>query len=77
MKKFRNLPIQQKMLLMTLFICGVVLVVAITALFVFQVISFRSSFQRDNSTLAAIIANNSAGAMAFRDDGAAAEVVNS
>lgn len=77
MKKFRNLPIQQKMLLMTLCICGVVLVVAITALFVFQVISFRSSFQRDNSTLAAIIANNSAGAMAFRDDGAAAEVVNS
>ena len=77
MKKFRNLPLQQKMLLMTLFICGLVLVVATTALFVFQVISFRSNFLRDNSTLAAIIANNSAGAMAFRDDETANEVVDS
>src|ERR1017187_6510152 len=77
MKHFRNLPIQKKMLLMTLLICGVVLLVAIAALFVFQVLNFRSNFQRDNSTLAAIIANNSAGAMAFKDDVAATEVVGS
>jgi PAS domain S-box-containing protein len=77
MKRFRNLPIQRKMLLMTLLICGTVLLVAIAALFVFQVINFRSNFQRDNSTLAAIIANNSAGAMAFKDDGVATEVVGS
>src|SRR5450631_4234370 len=77
MKRFRNLPIQRKMLLMTLLICGAVLLVAIVALFVFQVLNFRSNFQRDNSTLAAIIANNSAGAMAFKDDAAAAEVLSS
>ena len=77
MKSFRNLPIQQKMLVMTLFICGVVLVVATAALFLFQVVIFRSDFLRDNSTLAEIIANNSAGAVAFRDDAAATEVVDS
>ena len=77
MKKFRNLPIQKKMLMMTLLICGAVLLVAITALFVFQVLNFRSNFQHDNSTLAAIIADNSAGAMAFKDDVAATEVLDS
>ncbi len=77
MKKFRNLPIQRKMLWMTMLICGVVLLVAISAIFVFQVVNFRSSFQHDNSTLAAIIADNSAGAMAFKDDATAAEVLGS
>jgi len=77
MKRFRNLPIKQKMLAMTLLICGTVLVVAVAALFVFQVLNFRSNFERDNSTLAKIIANNSAGAMAFKDDAAATEVVRS
>lgn len=77
MKLFRNLPIRQKMLAMTLLICGTVLVVAIAALFIFQVLNFRSNFQRDNSTLATIIANNSTAAMSFKDDTAAAEVVGS
>ena len=37
MKPFRDLPIQQKMLVMTLLICGAVLCVAIAALFSFQI----------------------------------------
>ncbi len=77
MKRFRNFPIQRKMLVMTLLICGTVLLVAIAALFVFQVLNFRSNFERDNSTLAVIIANNSTAAMAFTDDTAATEVVRS
>ena len=75
MKLFRDFPIQQKMLVMTLLICGAVLCVAIAALFIFQVLNFRSSFQRDTATLAVIIANNSTAAMAFNDDKAATEVV--
>jgi PAS domain S-box-containing protein len=75
MKIIRNLPIQKKMLVMTLTICGAVLCVAIAALFVFQVLNFRSNFQRDTDTLAVIIANNSTAAMAFKDDQAATEVV--
>src|SRR5664280_2628851 len=77
MKSSRDLPIQQKMLVMTLLICGAVLCVAITALFTFQVLNFRSNFQRDTATLAAVIANNSTAAMAFKDDEAATEVVGS
>jgi PAS domain S-box-containing protein len=77
MKPFRDLPIQKKMLLMTLLICGAVLLVAIVALFTFQVLNFRSSFQRDTATLAAIIANNSTAALAFKDAKAGAEVVGS
>jgi PAS domain S-box-containing protein len=77
MKHFRNFPIQRKMLVMTLLICGAVLTVAIVALFVFQVLNFRSTFQRDNSTLAVIIANNSAASMMFKDEEAATEVVRS
>lgn len=77
MKRFRNFPIQQKMLVMTLLICGAVLVVAIVALFVFQVLNFRSNFQRDISTLAEITANQSTAAVGFKDDTTAMEVVSS
>ena len=77
MKPYRDLPIQQKMLVMTVLICGAVLCVAIAALFTFQFLNFRSNFQRDTATLAVIIANNSTAAMAFKDEKAAAEVVGS
>jgi PAS domain S-box-containing protein len=75
MKRFRNFPIQQKMLVMTLLICGAVLLVAIAALFIFQVLNFRSNFQRDATTLAVIIAKNSTAAMAFKEDTSATEMV--
>lgn len=77
MKRFLNLPIQRKMLEITLLICGAVLLVAIVVLFLFQVLNFRSNFQRDASALATIIANNSAGAVAFRSEADAAEMVRS
>jgi PAS domain S-box-containing protein len=73
--QFQDLPIQRKMLGMTLLICGAVLCVAIVALFTFQVLNFRSNFQRDTATLAVIIANNSTAALAFNDDKTAAEIV--
>jgi PAS domain S-box-containing protein len=76
MKPFRDLGIQRKMQVMTLIICGAVLLVVIAALFAFQVLTFRSNFQRDTATLAVVIANNSTAAMAFKDDQAAAEVVS-
>ena len=75
MNRFRNFPIRLKMLVMTLLICGAVQMVAVTSLFVFQVLNFRANFQRDNSTLAAIIANQSTAVMEFKDEATAAEVV--
>jgi PAS domain S-box-containing protein len=75
MKPTRERPIQQKMLVMTLLICGAVLCVAITALFSFQVLNFRSNYQRDAVTLATVIADNSAAALFFQDDAAATAVL--
>ncbi len=64
------------MQVMNLLVCGAVLLVAIATLFTFQVLTFRSNFQRDTDTLAAVIANNSTAAMAFKDEQAATEVVS-
>jgi PAS domain S-box-containing protein len=51
--------------------------VAIATLFTFQVLNFRSNFQNDATTLGVIIANNSTAAMAYEDDKAATELVDS
>ena len=69
--------IQTRMQAMTLFICGIVLLVAMGAMFSFQVLNFRSNFENETATLAEIIANNSTAAMAFKDEQAAKEVVDS
>jgi signal transduction histidine kinase len=75
MKAYRDLGIQRKMQVMTLLICGAVLLVAIAALFSFQVLNFRSNFQRDGLNLAFIIADNGASAMALKDREAANEAI--
>src|ERR1035437_458360 len=77
MKPSQDRPLQQQMLVMTLLICGAVLCVAIAALFAFQVMNFRTNFQLDATTLAAVIANNSSAALTFDDAKAAKEVVDS
>src|SRR5436190_5530762 len=77
MKFFRNLPIQKKMLTMTLVICGAVLLVAIAVLFTFQILNFRSNFQQDVTTVAQIIARNSTAAIAFKDEKSATELASS
>jgi PAS domain S-box-containing protein len=74
-KLLRDLPVQRKMVVLTLLICGAVLCVAVAALFTFQVLNFRSNFQRDTATLAEVIANNSTAAVTFKDEQAASEIV--
>ena len=75
MKPFSDLPIQRKMLVMTLTICGVVLLVSVTLLISFQLLNFRADFQRDTATLSSIVANNSTAALAFDDRKAAGEIL--
>ena len=77
MKPFRDQSIQQKMLMMTLVIVGTILLVAIAALFSFQILNFRSNFQSDAKTLAIVIANNSTAALQFKDTAGGAEVMGS
>jgi PAS domain S-box-containing protein len=74
---FRNLTIRHKLLLITLTICATVVCIAVTALFSFQILNFRRNFEADTSTLATIIANNSAAAVAFDDRKAATETISS
>lgn len=73
----RNLAIQRKLLLITLTICAAVLCVAVAALFIFQILNFRENFKLDTSTLASIVADNSAAALAFDDRKAAADTLAS
>ena len=77
MKAYRDLGIERKMQVMTLLICGAVLLVGVAALFAFQVLTFRLNFERDTATLAVIIADNSSAAMTFKDEEGAAAVVGS
>jgi PAS domain S-box-containing protein len=62
---------------MTLSICGVVLLMSLAILIVFQILNFRANFQRDTETLSAIIANNSTAALAFDDRKTADEILAS
>ena len=77
MKPRRDLPIEQQLRMMALRICGAILFVAISSLLTFQVLTFRSNFQHDAVTLAAVIANNSAAAMSFKNEEAATEMMRS
>lgn len=67
MKSFKDLGIQNKMHLMTLVICGAVLLVAVLALFTFQVWNFRTNFVQNETTLATICGDNCSLAMEFAD----------
>ncbi len=75
--RFRELPIERKMLALTLLICGTVLVVAAAALFAFQIYTIRANLHEDTATLARIIADNSAAAASFQDPKAAREILGS
>ena len=65
MKSLQDQGIRAKMQIMTLLMCGLVLFVVTGSLCTFQVLTFRSTFQRDTETLAAAIANNCAPPMSF------------
>jgi PAS domain S-box-containing protein len=73
----KDLPIQRKMLVLTMLICGAVLAVASAALFAFQIYTLRANFRQDIATLARIIADNSTAAVSFDDPKAAQEILGS
>ncbi len=77
MNPFRDLPIERKVLVMTLTISASVLLLATSALFAYQIFSFRANFLRDTEAVASIIANNSTAALAFNDRQAAGEILSS
>ncbi len=77
MKALRDLPIQRKLLVITLIICSVVMLAASAALFAFQLLHFHSSFERETAALSAIVASNTKPALVSANATTAAEVLRS
>jgi signal transduction histidine kinase len=71
MSRLRNLPIRRKLMLVILFTCSAVLVLALGALFVVQSMTIKSQFIHDLTELGRIVAHNSTAAAAFNDREAA------
>ncbi len=75
MMRYRDQPIQRKLLLSTLGICGAVLLVASVILLLYQTLTFRTTVQQDLATVAQIITANSAAAVAAKNQQAASEIL--
>ena len=71
-----RLPIQRKLVALALFVSTAALLVALLGLTVFDVYQYRTRAGDDAATLAALIAENSAAAVAFQDEAAATETLS-
>jgi C4-dicarboxylate-specific signal transduction histidine kinase len=71
----RNIPIRRKLTLVVLVSSTAALLVASTALFAFQIYTFRQNFMRDLASLGQIISANSTAAITFGDSDAAHEIL--
>ncbi|HWN95718.1 MAG TPA: PAS domain S-box protein [Methylomirabilota bacterium] len=71
----RNVPIQRKLSLVIMAACALILVLACTALFVFESHMLKKTFARDLATLAEVVAATCTGPMAFHDKKAAEEML--
>ncbi len=73
--KFRDIPIQRKLMTVILSTSGAVLLLTCTAFFAYEFIIFKSEAGNQLSTLGKVIATNSTAALAFDDAETAAEVL--
>ena len=76
MTHFRDLPIRRKLLLLTLASSATALALASGGFFAWDIAQFRSDLIQDIDAQAAIVADNSAAPLAFRDVRAAKETVD-
>ena len=72
---FRTFSIRRKLMAIMLAITGVVMVVVSLAFVINEVIVSRKKAGEELTALADILANNSAAAVAFNDQNAAAEIL--
>jgi PAS domain S-box-containing protein len=75
MRSFRDIPIKQKLMVITMATTTVALVLAAIGIVAFDAFLFRQSLTRDLSALSRIIADNSTAALAFNDPRAATETL--
>jgi signal transduction histidine kinase/DNA-binding NarL/FixJ family response regulator len=77
MRLLRDLPIRQKLMLITLLISGVALIVACAAFTTYDYITFRKLMVHELITSADLIGDNSTAAISFGDHDAAREALSS
>jgi PAS domain S-box-containing protein len=75
MRSFRDIPIKQKLMVITMATTTVALALAAIGIVAFDAFLFRQSLTRDLSALSRIIADNSTAALAFNDPRAATETL--
>ncbi len=75
MQPLRDRSIQQKITIVTMLICSVVLLLACAVLFVLQARSIKQQFTHELEATSRIIAYNSGGAVAAKDKKAAAKIL--
>ena len=76
MRNLRNRPVGQKITFVIMLISGVVLLLASAALFCFQAYTLRQHFAHELAVVGEITAHNCATAVMFKDEGAAAQILN-
>jgi signal transduction histidine kinase/ActR/RegA family two-component response regulator len=74
---FQRLPIHQKLVTLALLVTALALGIAMLCLAVFDVWRYRASASDEAGALAAVLAENTAAAVAFKEPGAAAEILRS
>lgn len=74
-RRLRNLPIRRKLYLLVLISVGAALLLASVALFIFELRDFRRNLQRELSTLAEIVGQNTAAPLIFNDVDTAKEIL--
>src|SRR5579872_1826277 len=75
--KLRDRPIGQKLVIIIMFTTAVALLLAGSGLLVADSLLFRQSIRRDLAALSEIVADNSSAALAFDDQEAATQTLNS
>src|SRR5436853_7424605 len=73
----KALSIKRKLMLIIMLTSSIALLLACAAFVVFELFSFRQSMKDDLSSLAGMVANTSTAALAFNDESAAQEILNS
>src|SRR5476649_2381013 len=73
----RNLPIARKLTVICMVVTGIALLLTYASLTVFEIVTFRAGMVEDHQSIAGILGDNSASALAFNDPASAALTLHS
>jgi len=76
LQRIRQFPIRKKLYLVVMVTVSVALLLTCLALFIYELVDFRRTLERDLRTLADITGQNSAPSLLFHDESAAEEILS-